>query len=174
MKKKVVYISFFLIILVLFMGFLATAFTYKIMTATSSPEFCASCHEIAPAVETWSTSPHASNDKGFRATCIDCHLPPPENTIEFFFLKTKHGIKDVWAHLFYGEYDREKMQKRVHDTMDNSTCIKCHSNILYIQADRGAMKAHREALYSNPQRSCMECHAPLVHINRETYSVEKD
>ncbi|MCB9480399.1 MAG: cytochrome c3 family protein [Desulfobacteraceae bacterium] len=169
-KKKVVTISFLLFGLAVFIGFLLTAFTYKVMTVTSTPGFCASCHEIEAAVESWRTSTHASNDKGFKATCMDCHLPPPENTIEFFFLKTKHGLKDVFAHLFFGEYNKEEMQEKVHREMQNKTCMNCHSNILYIQTDRGAMKAHREAVYSTPQRSCMECHAPLVHIKKETYS----
>jgi len=140
------------------------------MTITSTPGFCASCHEIEAAVQTWRTSTHASNDKGLRATCMDCHLPKAENTIEFFYLKSKHGLKDVFAHFFFKEYNTEKMQNKVHQEMENKTCMNCHSNLLYIQTDRGAMKAHREAIYSEPQRSCMECHAPLVHIKKETYS----
>ena len=151
-------------------GVLVTAGTYTVMTETSTPGFCALCHEIAPAVESWRTSSHASNEHGFQATCIDCHLPPPQNTLEFFYLKTKHGLKDIWAHYFHGEYDRQKMQKKVHASMDNAACLKCHANLLYIQSSRGAMRAHREVLYSEAKRRCLECHTFLVHIRRDTYS----
>lgn len=172
-NRKKFYFLAVLSIFFIFIGFLSTAFTYRIMALTSTPSFCGSCHEIAPAVESWRTSSHAFNNFGVKATCMDCHLPPPERTLNFFFLKSKHGLKDVWAHFFHGEYNREEMQEKVHASMDNATCLNCHGNLLYIQSKRGAMKAHRDALYSKPQRRCMECHAPLVHINKEVYSFKE-
>ena len=58
----------------------------KLMVATSTPEFCASCHEIRPAVQAWRVSSHVNNPKGLQATCMDCHLPPPEDTFNFFVM----------------------------------------------------------------------------------------
>lgn len=146
---------------------------YKIMVETSTPSFCASCHEIKPAVEKWRTSSHASNEKGFTARCMDCHLPPPEQTISFFFSKAKHGIKDFWGHFFGDPYDAEKRRSIVYSTYPNTNCVKCHQNILFIPDKRGAMLAHRAVVYQNSDRglSCFECHRDLVHKARGTYSV---
>ena len=152
-------------------GFPVVDGTYKIMMATSTPEFCASCHEIRPAVRDWRTSSHASNIHGVVADCVDCHLPNPEDTLHFFFAKTYHGVKDYVAHFLIEEYDREKNREHAYLDMPNSRCQKCHTNILYMPYNRGAMRAHRAALYpmDGPEKACVSCHRPLVHIPAETY-----
>lgn len=144
---------------------------YKIMVDTSTPSFCASCHEIKPAVSAWRTSTHASNSKGFTARCIDCHLPPPEQTIYFFFSKAKHGIKDFWGHYFGEPYDAAKRREIVYSTMDNSNCLKCHQSLLYLPDKRGAMLAHRDALFGDngKGKSCFLCHRNLVHKSSSAY-----
>ncbi|MEZ4567046.1 MAG: NapC/NirT family cytochrome c [Desulfobacterales bacterium] len=38
--------------------------TYYTMVRTSTPEFCASCHEIQFAYNTWKTSTHVNNAQG--------------------------------------------------------------------------------------------------------------
>jgi cytochrome c-type protein NapC/trimethylamine-N-oxide reductase cytochrome c-type subunit TorC len=62
------------------------------MVRTSTPDFCATCHEIKPAVVAWRSSTHANNAQGFVADCMDCHLPAPHKTFDFFFAKTFHGV----------------------------------------------------------------------------------
>ena len=54
--------------------------TYYTMVRTSTPEFCASCHEIKPAVRAWQASTHTNNAPGVVADCMDCHLArsPPD------------------------------------------------------------------------------------------------
>ena len=86
--------------------------SYFTMVRTSTPEFCASCHEIRFAVDTWKTSTHVNNAHGFVADCMDCHLPAPQDTINFFYAKTVHGIKDVIVHFTQDEYDRPKNRKK--------------------------------------------------------------
>ncbi len=49
--------------------------SYYTMVRTSTPQFCASCHEIQFAYNTWKTSTHVNNAQGFVADCMDCHLP---------------------------------------------------------------------------------------------------
>ena len=58
--------------------------TYYTMVRTSTPLFCASCHEIQPAYEAWKTSTHVNNPQGIVVDCMDCHLPPPQDTFNFF------------------------------------------------------------------------------------------
>jgi nitrate/TMAO reductase-like tetraheme cytochrome c subunit len=46
---------------------------YYTMIRTPTPEFCASCHEIKPAVVAWRSSTHVNNPQGVVADCMDCH-----------------------------------------------------------------------------------------------------
>lgn len=145
--------------------------TYFTMVRTSTPEFCASCHEIEAAVSEWRTSSHASNTKGVVADCMDCHLPAPQDTFEFFYAKTAHGLKDVLVHLSGEPYDRKAMREQAWANIKNEQCMKCHRNLLYMPYQRGAMLAHRTVLYPRPgyEKQCTDCHRDLVHNPRSTY-----
>ncbi len=145
------------------------------MVQTSTPNFCAKCHEIRPAVETWRTSTHASNDKGVVAECMDCHLPEPYKPVSFFFAKTTHGLKDVFAHLVQDRYDREKSREAVYSSFDNTACLTCHKNILYIPNKRGAMLAHKTVMFPRPgyEKKCTDCHQHLVHNESGRYRYER-
>ena len=72
------------------------------MVRTTTPQFCAMCHEIQFAYNTWKTSTHVNNPQGFVADCMDCHLPAPHDTVDFFYAKTAHGTKFLWqsTHFF--------------------------------------------------------------------------
>ncbi|WP_027184337.1 cytochrome c3 family protein [Desulfovibrio inopinatus] len=147
------------------------------MVSTSTPEFCRSCHEIEPAVDNWRLSTHVNNAQGLSASCMDCHLPPPEKTLTFFVAKTYHGIKDYWGHLTEGAdgYDRLAAKQAVYEHFDNTTCLKCHQNILYIPNRRGAMLAHRAVLYARPgnEKKCTDCHRDLVHEPRHLFNYKQ-
>ncbi len=146
--------------------------TYFTMVRTSTPEFCSSCHEIEHAVDQWRTSSHVVNDKGFVADCMDCHLPAPQNTFDFFYAKTFHGIKDIIVHFSGEPYDRQAMREQAWATIDNAQCMKCHRNLLYMPYKRGAMLAHRTVLYPRPgyEKRCTDCHRNLVHNPRNIYT----
>jgi len=145
--------------------------TYYTMVRTSTPEFCASCHEIQPAYYEWKSSTHASNAQGFIADCMDCHLPAPHDTLNFFYSKTVHGLKDILVHLSGRKYDRVKNRQAAYASFKNDQCRKCHRNILYIPGNRGAMLAHRTVLYPRPgyEKKCVDCHRNLVHTPSPVY-----
>ena len=149
--------------------------TYYTMVRTSTPQFCASCHEIQSAVNTWKTSSHVNNAQGFVADCMDCHLPAPHDTVNFFYSKTIHGIKDAIAHFAGKEYDRQKMRELAYANFKNEQCRKCHRNILNIPDKRGAMLAHRSVLYPRPgyEKNCMDCHRNLVHTEKPYYQFKQ-
>ncbi|MGB5158559.1 cytochrome c3 family protein [Desulfobacterium sp. N47] len=149
--------------------------TYYTMVRTSTPRFCATCHEIQYAVDTWKTSTHVNNAHGFVADCMDCHLPAPYDTFNFFFTKTFHGIKDVFAHFTMSEYDHEKNRNKAYAAFKNRECQKCHRNILYIPDKRGAMLAHRSVLYPRKgyEKKCVDCHKNLVHNKRQVYDYKQ-
>jgi nitrate/TMAO reductase-like tetraheme cytochrome c subunit len=145
--------------------------TYYTMVRTSTPRFCASCHEIQFAYNTWKSSTHVNNAQGFVADCMDCHLPAPEDTMDFFFAKTAHGIRDIILHFTQDKYDHEKNREKAYASFKNEQCLKCHRNILYIPDKRGAMLAHRSVLYPRPgyEKRCVDCHKNLVHNKSALY-----
>ena len=142
--------------------------SYYTMVRTSTPEFCASCHEIKPAVVAWRSSTHANNAAGVVVDCMDCHLPAPQDTFDFFFAKTYHGLKDAAIHFFGDPYDRDKEREDAYAASDNDQCQKCHRNLLYMPTQRGAMLAHRSVVYARPgyEKKCVDCHYDLVHSER--------
>ena len=168
MKKAVIAGS--LIVLGILIAFPLFSMGYYTMVRTSTPEFCASCHEIKPAVRAWRASTHTNNAAGIVVDCMDCHLPAPQDTFDFFFAKSYHGIKDVAVHFLMDDYDREKARQAAYDAFDNDQCQKCHRNLLHMPNSRGAMLAHRSVLYARPgyEKKCVDCHYDLVHDDKSS------
>jgi cytochrome c nitrite reductase small subunit len=164
-----------LIVMGVIIAFPLFSITYYTMARTSTPEFCASCHEIQFAYNTWKTSSHANNQQGFVADCMDCHLPAPQDTVDFFYAKAFHGAKDVIMHFFLKEYDHEEQRQKAYAYFKNEQCEKCHRNLLYIPNKRGAMLAHRDVVYARPgyEKRCVDCHKNLVHNAREFYDYKQ-
>lgn len=148
---------------------------YYTMVRTSTPRFCASCHEIQFAYNTWKTSTHVNNGQGFVADCMDCHLPAPHDTFNFFYTKTAHGIKDIVVHFVGAEYDHQKARAAAYASFKNEQCLKCHRNLLYIPDKRGAMLAHRDVMYARLgyEKRCVDCHKNLVHNPRNIYEYKQ-
>ncbi|SFM58968.1 NapC/NirT family cytochrome c [Thermodesulforhabdus norvegica] len=171
MSRKVK--AMLLVALGIFLGFPLFSMTYYTMVRTSTPGFCASCHEIQPAYNAWKTSTHVNNGQGVVADCMDCHLPAPHDTVEFFYAKTLHGAKDIFVHFVKGSdsYSREKSRNRAYETIKNDQCLKCHRNILYMPHKRGAMLAHRSVIYPRKgyEKKCFDCHKNLVHLDRSQF-----
>ena len=167
-KKKKTIIAIVLIGIGMILAFPVFSISYYTMVRTSTPEFCASCHEIKPAVRGWRASTHTNNSAGIVVDCMDCHLPAPQDTYDFFFAKTYHGIKDVAIHFFVGEYDREKARNSAYASFDNDQCQKCHRNLLHMPGKRGGMLAHRTVLYARAgyEKKCVDCHYDLVHNDK--------
>jgi cytochrome c-type protein NapC/trimethylamine-N-oxide reductase cytochrome c-type subunit TorC len=106
---------------------------------------------------------------------MDCHLPAPHDTFNFFYQKTFHGIKDIFVHFVQGKYDRQKNLAIAYDSFKNEQCMKCHRNLLYIPDKRGAMLAHRTVVYPRAgyEKKCVDCHRPLVHVPRQRYNYKQ-
>jgi cytochrome c nitrite reductase small subunit len=166
-----------LVIVGIIIAFPLFSITYYTMVRTSTPEFCASCHEIRFAYNSWKTSTHVNNAQGFVADCMDCHLPAPHDTFNFFYTKTAHGIKDVFVHftMDMSAYDHHVQREKAYTSFKNEQCQKCHRNILTIPDKRGAMLAHRSVLYARPgyEKRCVDCHRNLVHNKRELYEYKQ-
>jgi nitrate/TMAO reductase-like tetraheme cytochrome c subunit len=166
MKKYM--ISLILVGAGILIAFPLSCMSYYTMVRTSTPDFCATCHEIKPAVRAWRASTHVNNEAGVVADCMDCHLPAPHDTFNFFFSKTYHGIKDVAVHFAGGRYDRAEQRNNAYASFKNDQCLKCHRNLLTIPNRRGAMLAHRSVLYARAgyEKKCVDCHYDLVHNDK--------
>ncbi len=175
MKKPL--LNLLLIAVGIVIAFPLFSITYYTMVRTSTPGFCASCHEIQFAFNTWKTSTHTNNAQGFVADCMDCHLPAPHETVDFFYTKTLHGMKDIFAHFTQdmSRYDHALQRQKAYASFKNEQCQKCHRNILYIPNKRGAMLAHRSVLYpvEGYEKKCVDCHKNLVHIKRPVYQYKQ-
>ena len=165
------------IVIGIIIAFPIFSITYYTMVRTSTPQFCASCHEIQFAYNTWKTSTHVNNAQGFVADCMDCHLPAPSDTFNFFYAKAFHGIKDVFGHFTQGAeaFDHEKNRQAAYASFKNEQCQKCHRNLLYIPNKRGAMLAHRDVVYARPgyEKKCVDCHRNLVHKPKPYYNYKQ-
>jgi len=109
------------------------------------------------------------------ADCMDCHLPAPQRTIDFFYAKTFHGLKDVILHFAQDEYDHGKARENAYASFKNEQCQKCHRGLLYIPNKRGAMLAHRDVVYARAgyEKRCVDCHRNLVHNKRAYYQYKQ-
>jgi cytochrome c nitrite reductase small subunit len=159
------------ILLGILIAFPLFSLSYYTMARTSTPQFCATCHEIQPAYNEWKTSTHVNNAQGFVADCMDCHLPAPQDTVDFFYAKTFHGLKDIVKHFTIETYDRKKNRRAAYESFRNAQCLKCHRNLMSIPNSRGARLAHKSTLYPLPgmEKKCVDCHRNLVHNESGTY-----
>ncbi len=147
--------------ILLLLGFDAT------MKATSTEQFCISCHEMQafPYQESLD-KPHASNHAGVGVTCGDCHIP------KAFVPKMKRKIiaaREVWHHML-GTLDtpekyearREQMAKTVWQGMeedDSASCRNCHTPSR--MSDDSMRLMHESALSAGS--TCIDCHKGIAH-----------
>ena len=136
------------------------------MVPVSTSEYCGSkCHEMNAAYLSWELSPHGANAHGVRIECIDCHLPPKEEYFTHVASKAYAGAKDIYIHYFGGQYDIEKMRRKVLDGLSNHRCLYCHDHLLDKPGSSAARIAHMAALAEpdTPENRCVECHQDDGH-----------
>ncbi|MGY4677513.1 NapC/NirT family cytochrome c [Pasteurella sp. P03HT] len=142
-----------------------------VMHETSSPEFCVSCHSMSFPQEEWEASVHFSNQKGIRANCADCHVPPGG----LHYVKAKvFALKDVWYELNGKIPDREafekhryEMAKKVWDDMkatNSETCRTCHSLDAMEMASQSKSAQTMHELAKSDGQTCIDCHKGIAHF----------
>ncbi|NQT86367.1 NapC/NirT family cytochrome c [bacterium] len=133
---------------------------------SSSTDFCMSCHEMRVVAEQgWMHSKHFENKSGVVAQCADCHIPP--ELFPKLWVKTRDGVKDVWAHHF-GESDPSKMDwdalaKSARASISDSACRRCHANLTPRGMQVKGLIAHRENERLEEKKRCVECHEQEFH-----------
>ena len=143
--------------------------------ATSDYEFCTSCHAYEPIARAYREDVHGGNNpQGFRAACNDCHLPH-DNSLHYFLVKAKHGIKDPLMELLKEphEVDWHAIRERREEFVYDSSCLECHKYLeTASEGNRKAFRSHRRYFREPDEYNCVECHKHVGH-NRLGYHLEQ-
>ena len=141
------------------------------MHATSTDEFCVSCHEQRDnSLVMLEKTHHFRNSSGNSAGCSDCHVPH-----EFVpkMIRKIQAAREVWGH-FTGIIDtpekyaahaphmkaKEIARIRANDSQE---CRNCHQVEQMDLSQQSAKARHfHQAMLGNGQ-TCIDCHAGLAH-----------
>jgi cytochrome c-type protein NapC len=146
-------------------------FTFdSVMHATSTDEFCVSCHEMQdPLLQLQKTS-HFNSTSGVTAGCSDCHVPQ-----EFLpkMVRKVEAAREVWGTIT-GIIDTPEKYRAHAPAMkereiarlkanDSQECRNCHDTEHMLSVIE-ASKAHRfhRALVAG-RKTCIDCHDGIAH-----------
>ncbi|MEH7109917.1 NapC/NirT family cytochrome c [Bacillus sp. JJ1764] len=119
------------------------------LEATSTSEFCSSCHEMKPQYYTWKASSHSEVE------CDSCHIQPG---VENYAKAKGEGILELYKNQTDNYLAPIKMPKLIPD----SACEKCHNLATRDVTASGDiiiphMKHKKEGI------KCTECHSGVAH-----------
>jgi sulfatase modifying factor 1 len=144
----------------------------RVVEATSTNDFCNSCHVHPQATASWKQGVHYATPSGYRVSCAECHLPPEGEG--YLVEKTKTGLRDLWSYWTNdsADFDWEAAStlERASRHVYNSTCIRCHENLFPAKLTREGSDAH---LYYNKmtekgeELQCISCHLNAGHYIKD-------
>jgi formylglycine-generating enzyme required for sulfatase activity len=148
----------------LILGVLAILGAGKVMSSTSTNDYCMSCHIHPMADASWKKSVHYDTKSGIHVACVDCHLPPKGEN--YLWEKGKTGLRDLWS--FYTKdsasfnwVDRRRLEV-ARTYVYESSCIKCHENLFPAKLTKEGEDAH---LYYKQTKKTDELHCINCHLN---------
>lgn len=143
----------------------------KTLQYTSTDEFCNSCHAHPHAESSFRLSVHNSNRSGVSARCVDCHLPPEDQTAYHLTRKAYHGFHDLY---YYLTRDMDEIDWEAKRTAEASRrfvyedgCKKCHTNLFPATLDPLGAEAHLRYVNDPDNNSCVKCHLTVGHYRGE-------
>jgi cytochrome c-type protein NapC len=159
--KKVILVW---LVIGIIIGAVALGTTNYVLHATSTNDFCSSCH-TNDVVPEWKQSVHYSNEFGVRAGCADCHLPEafvPKMTRKMM------ALKEVYGH-FVGTIDTpEKFEAHRAAMAQNEwarlkstgaqECKSCH----YMDAAKPVAKTEEQV---ERTKTLLSMHSTLVQMD---------
>jgi sulfatase modifying factor 1 len=173
-KKK----HFLLLIVGGLSAILFLALSQKTIEYTSTDEFCAVCHVHPHADATFLLSAHNSNRTGVSARCVDCHLPPEDQTAYFLTRKAYHGFHDLYVFMTKDMDDIDWEAKRTVEASKRFVyedgCKKCHTNLFPSTLDALGAESHLKYLREPENNSCVKCHLNVGHYRgKPTLTMEQ-
>ncbi|MDR1332099.1 MAG: SUMF1/EgtB/PvdO family nonheme iron enzyme [Tannerella sp.] len=152
-------------------GAIAFVSLYQVTVYFSTDESCMMCH-VHPHVEgSWKLSKHVNNASGTTVHCVDCHLPPKNQTVSHYMAKASLGLKDVWGFLTKdsADFNWETKSELEHAVkyIPNESCKECHTNLFPGGVTDDAITAH--LYYEENEKKlnlqCISCHLDAGHYN---------
>ncbi len=170
-RKKRSANKWFLFVTGILVGMIILLFFYQTSLYFSTDQSCMSCHVHPHAEDSWRLSSHANNSGGIKVHCVECHLPPAENTWEHFSAKMTLGMRDVWSYLTKdtADIDWEAKAQLEHAVkiIPNKSCIACHEGLFPNGISDEGIKAH--LYYEEKEKvlnlQCISCHLDVGHYN---------
>jgi formylglycine-generating enzyme len=140
----------------------------KVITSTSTNNYCISCHIHPAADASWKRSVHYETRSGYRVSCVECHLPPKGHG--YLLAKAKTGLRDLWN---FRTKDSASFDWQGKGSLEyartysyESSCIKCHENLFPAKLSKTGEDAH---LYYRQQKKTPELHCINCHLNAGHY-----
>jgi len=168
--KKIFFVLFCGIIIGLAISLLAA----EMIERTSGKAFCSSCHSMQGVARAYEEDIHGGmNAIGFKARCVDCHLPH-DSVFHYVRMKAYNGAKDVLGEIFWAKsFDWIANLKNKEEFVYTSGCLKCHDlNAIHYDIPK-AFPAHKDFL-SGKVTSCLKCHENVGHKNIKDHLINKN
>ncbi|MGL4983330.1 MAG: cytochrome c-type protein NapC, partial [Plesiomonas sp.] len=155
-----------------FIGGIAFVVTFNTtMHATSTEQFCISCHEMKDNVyQEYIETAHFNNRSGVKATCPDCHLP---QDFTHKMIRKVQASRELYAKVFgivdtplKFEEHRKVMAEREWARLkatNSQECRNCHNfdNMDFTAQKTVAAKMHEKAITDG--QTCIDCHKGIAH-----------
>jgi cytochrome c-type protein NapC len=160
-----------LVIVGVVLGMAGLAGTSFVLEATTTDEFCLSCHELADNVgREYEGTIHHTNSVGLKVTCADCHVP---KSLGPKIWRKIRAVNEIYHHLL-GTIDtpekfdahRMRMATWVWQEMneaDSRECRACHDESRWNleQQTEKAQQYHQGPLAKG--KTCIDCHKGNAH-----------
>ncbi len=166
---------------VFFIGLITCAillfFCNKAIKITSTDEYCQSCHIHPDADASCKKSTHFYNPSGVRVHCVECHLPPGNDT-RYLIVKAETGLNDLYGYYFKDKksfnWENKQLLEHAVKIVYNESCIKCHENLFSkgLSAEGGTAHLYYEKNAEKLELQCINCHLDVGHYNAN-YKHEK-
>ncbi len=170
-KKKIHQRKGFFLTIGIIIGIVFVATLYQTSVYFSTNESCMMCHAHPHAEESWRLSVHVNNSSGVMVNCVDCHLPPTDNTWAHYSAKVALGARDVWGFLTKDveniDWDKKSELEHAVKYIPNESCVKCHQD-LFPQGitDEGIIAhLHYDDNAEELGLQCISCHLDAGHYN---------
>ncbi len=163
LKKKILIVIFIGFVL----GIVVTIYSHKAIDATSTDQFCKSCHTHPHVFDSWRLSTHYDTKSGVHIQCVECHLPPKGQG--YLVEKAKLGLKDIYGFLFKDSADfnweaKSTLEQAQHFVFKES-CINCHINLFPLTLKKEGQDAHLYYTQNEEELRCINCHLHVGHYD---------
>lgn len=145
----------------------AIFFGNKAVSATSTDEYCASCHVHPHSTQSWKLSTHHDNKHGIHVHCVDCHLPPHGEG--YLLEKAKTGARDLWAKWFKDpesfNWEAKSQIEYAKGHTFEASCTHCHQNNFPLGLTAEGREAHLYYEQQEGELHCINCHITVGHYD---------